>query len=53
MVILVPGYGLQLVEKLGLNHGDLVDDEVATASPVLQDPGPLGQLYTLLQRGGA
>lgn len=48
-----PRHRLELVEELGLHHGDLVDDEVSTASPVLQHPGPLGQLDALLQRGRA
>lgn len=48
--IYVPGDGLELVEELGLHHGDLIDDEVFTAGPVLQDSGPLCELQTLLQR---
>lgn len=48
-----PGYGLQLVKEPSLDHGDLVDDQVAAAGPVLQHPRPLGQLHTLLHRGRA
>lgn len=48
-----PGYSLQLVKELSLHHGDLVNDQVPAARPVLQHPRPLGQLNALLQRGGA
>lgn len=51
--LLSPSHRLQLVKELGLHHGDLVDDEVATGSPVLQHPGPLSQLDALLQGGRA
>lgn len=49
-MIRMPGDGLELVEELGLHHGDLVDDEVFAACPVLQDSGSLRELQTLLQR---
>lgn len=48
-----PGHGLQLVKEVGVHHGDLVNDQVSAAGPVLQHPRPLGQLDALLQRGGA
>lgn len=48
-----PCHRLELVKELGLHHGDLVDDEVSTAGPVLQHAGPLSQLDALLQRGRA
>lgn len=48
-----PGYSLQLVKEVSVHHGDLVDDQVSAAGPVLQHPRPLGQLDALLQRGGA
>lgn len=50
---ILPGNRLQFVKELGLHHGDLVNDEVSTAGPVLQDPGPLSQRDTLLQRSRA
>lgn len=53
MDLISPGYGLKLVKELGLHHGDLIDDEVSTASPVLQHPRPLSQLDALLQWGRA
>lgn len=48
-----PGNRLKLVKELGLHHGDLVNDEVSTAGPVLQDPRPHSQFDTLLQWGRA
>lgn len=51
--VVSPGYGLQLVKELSLDHGDLVDDQVPAARPVLQHPRPLGQLDALLHRGRA
>lgn len=51
--LISPGHRLELVKELRLHHGDLVDDEVSTARPVLQHPGPLSQLDTLLQWGWA
>lgn len=51
--VVSPGYGLQLVKEPSLDHGDLVDDQVPAARPVLQHPRPLGQLDALLHRGRA
>lgn len=48
-----PGHSLQLVKEVSVHHGDLVNDQVSAAGPVLQHPRPLGQLDALLQRGGA
>lgn len=48
-----PGYTLQLVKEVSVHHGDLVNDQVSAAGPVLQHPRPLGQLDALLQGGGA
>lgn len=50
---LSPSHRLELVKKLCLNHGDLIDDEVSTGRPVLQHPRPLSQLDALLQGGRA
>lgn len=48
-----PGHRFQLVKKLAVHHGDLVNDEVLAGGPVLKDPGPLSQLDALLQWGRA
>lgn len=48
----IPSDGLKFIKELGLHHGDLIDDEVSAAGPLLQDTGAPGQLQTSLQRGG-